>query len=253
MVPEREEKLIEWSDELQQRLRGIHVPAVNPGHQGSVGIPSSCVGRVTSFLAAHLDMQRFREFLSQIHHLDPMTAQNPNNPQEHHRVLRSEVEMFLSAHPDLEPQEVLYVLSWVRRWLPDRSQQEHSGPPHRSTPGRTSPPASRPPRTSHQEKAAAAPPPKAPQEPDLPRIQVWNGAKVSYERGRQVLLANVPGQPEAASQAGRAQDLLAELDEATRNDLTEKRKKRKSLLMDVTVERLGKSWILVSLQEGKPR
>ncbi len=147
--PRRREELLELAEQLAKRLRSIEVPYLGDPSAVSRGVPASVVSNVTSYLARVRDSDRFREFLARIEQLDPITAQNPDNPKADHRVLREELEAFLADRPDLPADELLYVLAWVRRLLPKTAGQNggrggrggrNAGPAHEPRPDRGSKP-----------------------------------------------------------------------------------------------------------------
>ena len=121
--PRRREALLELAEQLAKRLRSVQVPHLADPSALSIGLPASIVSHATSYLARARDTDRFREFLARFDQLDTMTAQNPDNPKADHRVLREELEALLADRPDLSAEELLYVLSWVRRLLPKAPDQ----------------------------------------------------------------------------------------------------------------------------------
>lgn len=125
--PRRREELLELAERLATRLRSVEVPHLRGQGVVSRGIPASVLAHAASYLARFRDIGRFREFLARIDQLDPITAQNPDNPKADHRVLRAELEAFLTEQPDLTADELLYVLSWVRRLLPKSSELPPGG------------------------------------------------------------------------------------------------------------------------------
>ncbi len=125
--PERREELLELAERLSKRLQSVEVPYLADPSALAIGIPASVLSHATSYLARVRDAGRFRDFLSLFDQLDAMTAQNPDNPKADHRVLREELEAFLADRPDLSAEELLYVLSWVRRLLPKAPEQNGGG------------------------------------------------------------------------------------------------------------------------------
>lgn len=118
----RREELLDLAEQLAKRLRSVEVPYLADSSALSIGVPASVVSHATSHLARVRDTLRFREFLARFDQLDTMTAQNPDNPKADHRILRGELEALLAERPDLSAEELLYLLSWVRRLLPKAAE-----------------------------------------------------------------------------------------------------------------------------------
>lgn len=152
--PLRSEALLALAEELTAELRTAPVPYLDGSAQAGTGIPSSVVGHAVSYLHRVRDREAFAAFLSHFDDLDPMTAQNPDHPKADHRVTRQVIEAFLQENAELDADELLYLLSWVRRLLPkDENRSGNGGRPrggprgqgrHRDRPPRTPPPAPEP-------------------------------------------------------------------------------------------------------------
>jgi hypothetical protein len=122
----RQEELLALAEQLAATLKRVRVPRLEDRSEETVGVPASVVEHAASYLARVRDLARFRELLAQFDRLDRMTAQNPDNPKADHRVTRQELERFLGEEKGLSADELLFVLSWVRRLLP--KSVEASGP-----------------------------------------------------------------------------------------------------------------------------
>ncbi len=82
-----------------------------------------------------------------------------------------------------------------------------------------------------------------------PDRETWHAALVSYDPGGGVLRAASAGNT-AESRQQEAKLLIEKLSPEARERMVE-RKKRKSITADVDVERVGRSWWLVAVREGK--
>ncbi len=133
MSPQRKEQLLRLAEDLMGRLESARVPALER-HRGdarpdAVGLPAACLGQLTAFLERERDLERFRRFVALLDQLDPLLAQNQQNPKADFKVLRQEVERFAAEQPEMPMEEWLYVLSWARRLLPARQQRGGRRPP----------------------------------------------------------------------------------------------------------------------------
>lgn len=95
----------------------------DPGVQSQIGIAKSTLANVCQTLARHTERTAFENFLSQLERLDAATSQNVNNPSGQHRALKPILQRFLRAHSELGAAELLFVFSWIRRFLDDEPER----------------------------------------------------------------------------------------------------------------------------------
>lgn len=155
LSPARQEHLLELANKLVEKLRGVAVRRVDDprGSPEAVGIPSSCMGTVASFLHAERDLEKLREFVDRLDQLDRLVGQNQKNPRAQHLALQGILRPWLEKHSELTADEWLYVLSWARRLLPKNSKSPEK------TNGSD---ARRAVRASRNDEPQEAPPPREP-------------------------------------------------------------------------------------------
>lgn len=134
--PARQEKLLELVDPLLHDLKSAAVDLVHGSQAADRGIPASVLGHAVAHLHRHRDVGSFRAFVAQLDALDELTAPNQLNPRAHHRALRQVLEPWLREHDELEAHELLFVLAWVRRLLPEKQGANGGGS---SGPGKKQP------------------------------------------------------------------------------------------------------------------
>ncbi len=119
MTGERQDQLLTLVGPLVCELKEVEIRYQKNGRPtGQHGVDSACMGHVTSYLKRVRDRGALAGFMAALPQLDPLTAQNPDNPQAKHAALSRVLTPWLAAHSDLEVDELLYVLSWAHRLLP---------------------------------------------------------------------------------------------------------------------------------------
>ncbi len=243
MKARRKEELLQLADVLIGRLGNVPVPALRDvslrqrgAEVAAVGIPPSCLGQLTSFLAAHSDRGELERFLGLLDQLDPIASQNQQNPKANYAVLKGETQRFLKENPDLTAEECLYVLSWARRLMPSESVAKER--PARN--GSAVSPSRPKPRTAGE----------LARELRNPDRETWSGATVSYDPGGGGVVRAASGGKTAEARQNDAKLLIERLSPEARERMVE-RKKRRPVKADVDVERVGRSWRLVAVTERR--